>query len=67
MESSVEYNYLWCACWDNCLAGSQCKSVWVVMYRCKLRQCVDLVDNFVCYKAGLLEYLSTLNYSVTNG
>ncbi len=66
MEGCIKYNNLRCTLGEYLLAGSQCQCVRVVMYGCKLSKTVDLVNDLVSYHAGLLEYLSTLHYSVTD-
>ena len=66
MESCIEYNYLRSCCRHYLLAGSECKSVCVVVNRSKITKLVNLVYDLICYKASLREYLCTLHDPVTN-
>ena len=65
VECRIEYNYLRSCLGNYLLAGSQSKSVCVVMYGSKVCKSVYLVDNLVCNDSGLGEYLCALHYSVT--
>ena len=65
MECSVENNSHR-SVGEDLAAGSQSKSVGVVMYGSKLCKAVDPVDDFICNESCFLEYLSALHDPVTD-
>ena len=66
MESGVKDCDLRSPLGENVGAGAKRKSVRMVVNRCKLRESIDLIDDFFGYHAGFVKYLSALNDSVSD-
>ena len=66
VESCIEYNNLRNICGNNALAGTESECMSVVVNGSKLTEFINLVNDFICNKNGLIKNISPLYDTVTN-